>query len=106
MKSKKCEDDALRIIHFLSNNQDRKSTMKHFEYKKVNKRTIQRVLKSYADSSQVGYSKKSGPQPFALTNNQLKKIKIHYTRNPNTSERSTAYTFNISKTVSSLQRRN
>jgi len=51
MKSKKCQDDALRIIHFLSNNQDRKSTMKHFEDEGVNKRTIQRVLKRYADST-------------------------------------------------------
>ena len=71
--------------------------MKHFEDEGVNKRTIQWVLKRYADSSKVGYSKKPGPQLLVLTDNKLKKIKIHYTRNPNTSERSTAYKFNISK---------
>ena len=99
MKPKKCKDDALRIIHFSSSNsQDRKSTMKHFEDEGVNKRTIQRVLKRYADFSKVGYSKKSGPQPFVLTDNQLKKIKIHYAHNPNISERSIAYKFKISKT--------
>jgi len=99
MKSNKCEDDALWIIHFfLRNNQDRKSTMKHFENKWVNKSTIQRVLTQYVDSSKVDYSKKSGPQPFVLTDYQLKKINIHYTRNQNTSEPWTTYKFNISKT--------
>lgn len=99
MKSKKCEDDAKRIIQFfLNNNQDRKSTIKHFEDEGCKKRTIQQVLKRYADTGKVEYSKNSGPQPSVLTAKQLKKIKNHYIRKPNTSERSTASKFKISKT--------
>lgn len=99
MKSKKCEHDAERIIQFfMTNNGDRKITIKHFVDEGCKRRTIQQVLKRYVDTDKVGYSKKSGPQPSVLTAKQLQKIKNHYMRNPNISERSTAAKFKISKT--------
>ena len=58
MQSKKCEDDALGIIHlFLNNNQDKKSTMKGLDDDVLK---LQRVLKLHPDTAKVCYSKKSG----------------------------------------------
>ena len=86
MKSKKCEDDAMRIVHIcLNNNKNRKSTMKHIEYEGCNMIIIQRVLKYSTDTTRGGYSKRSDPQPFVLTGNQLKKIKNYHMRSPNIS---------------------
>lgn len=107
MKSKKYEEDAIRIVNFfLLKNEDRKVTIKHFKDEGLNLRTIQRVLKRYVDTGKVIYSKNSGPKPSVLTNTQLNKIKTHYKRNPNTSVRLTSCKLNIPKsTISDAKKR-
>ena len=51
LKSKKCENNPKRILHFsLNNNQDQKSTIKHAQDEGCKKGTIQ-----HADTDRIEY---------------------------------------------------
>ena len=98
MKSKKCEEDARRIVGFFQRPEnDRRATIDHFLQEGLNAKTIARVINRFEKTGQIGYSKKSGPRPTILTSSALRKVGNHYKRNPEISERILAAKLRMSK---------